>query len=390
MSNKIRVAIVGVGNCASSLVQGVYFYKKNIPEDGFIPGLMFKEIGGYKLEDIEFVAAFDVISTKVGRDLSEAIYAYPNNTLKFYDVPFIGVKVLRGKTLDGLGQYYRYVTQEDPSPPVDVAAVLKKCKADILINYLPVGSEEATRWYINQALEAGCGVINCIPVFIASSKEWQAKFEEKNLPLIGDDVKSQVGATIVHRTLAHLFNERGVIIDRTLQLNVGGNMDFMNMLERERIKSKKISKTQSVTSILKQNIEPQNVHIGPSDYIPWLEDRKWANIRLEGRAFGNVPINLEMKLEVWDSPNSAGVVVDAIRFCKLALDVGLKGILYEPSSYYMKSPPVQFHDDLAREKLVKFLENCEKIKGIQRTSRTTASPVNGKKRKKEIAKITKF
>jgi myo-inositol-1-phosphate synthase len=351
---KVRVAIAGVGNCASSLVQGVQYYQ-NAPEDQFIPGLMHVNLGGYHIRDIEFVAAFDVDVEKVGKDLSEAIWSGQNNTIKFSDVPFLGVEVQRGPTYDGIGKYLSDVIDQSPAEPIDVAQVLREREVDVLISYLPVGSEEATKFYVNQALEAGTGFVNCIPVFIAGRPEWRAKFEERNLPIVGDDIKSQVGATITHRVLTRLFADRGVRIDRTYQLNFGGNTDFLNMLERERLDSKKISKTNAVTSMLDYPVEAKNVHVGPSDYVPWLEDRKWCNIRIEGTTFGDVPLNLELKLEVWDSPNSAGVVIDALRCCKIALDNNIGGALYAPSSYFMKSPPEQYHDDICHEKVEEFI-----------------------------------
>ena len=352
---KIRVAIVGVGNCASSLVQGVEFYK-NAKDDDFVPGLMHVKLGGYHVKDVTFSAAFDVDANKVGKDLSEAVYAKPNNTIKFAQVPKLGVEVQRGMTHDGLGKYLSKVIVKHPSHTVDVTQVLKETKTDIVLNYLPVGSEFATKWYIEHALAAGCGVVNCIPVFIAREKRWQKIFETKKLPIIGDDIKSQVGATIVHRVLTQLFKDRGVKLDRTMQLNVGGNTDFLNMLERERLESKKISKTGAVTSVLNYKLHPDNVHIGPSDYVPWLLDRKWAYIRLEGTTFGNVPLNVELKLEVWDSPNSAGVVIDAIRCAKIALDRGIGGALKAPSAYFMKSPPEQYPDESARQMLEDFIK----------------------------------
>jgi len=352
---KIRVAIVGVGNCASSLVQGVEFYK-NAKDDDFVPGLMHVKLGGYHVKDVTFSAAFDVDANKVGKDLSEAVYAKPNNTIKFAQVPKLGVDVQRGMTHDGLGKYLSKVIVKHPSHTVDVTQVLKETKTDIVLNYLPVGSEFATKWYIEQALAAGCGVVNCIPVFIAREKRWQKIFETKKLPIIGDDIKSQVGATIVHRVLTQLFKDRGVKLDRTMQLNVGGNTDFLNMLERERLESKKISKTGAVTSVLNYKLHPDNVHIGPSDYVPWLLDRKWAYIRLEGTTFGNVPLNVELKLEVWDSPNSAGVVIDAIRCARIALDRGIGGALKAPSAYFMKSPPEQYPDESARQMLEDFIK----------------------------------
>jgi myo-inositol-1-phosphate synthase len=352
---KVRVAIVGVGNCASSLVQGVELYK-NAPEDEFIPGLMHASLGGLHVGDIEFSAAFDVNVTKVGTDLSDAIFAEPNNTVKFCEVPLLGVTVQRGVTHDGLGQYLSQVIDQSGNPPVDVAEVLKLTQTDVVVNFLPVGSEVATRWYVEQALRAGCGFVNCIPVFIASDALWAARFEQHSLPIIGDDIKSQVGATIVHRVLANLFRERGVKILRTYQLNFGGNTDFYNMLERSRLESKKISKTNAVTSQLDYDLGEKNVHVGPSDHVPWLEDRKWCHIKIEGQTFGNVPLELDLKLEVWDSPNSAGVVIDAVRCCKLAMEQGLHGALEAPSSYFMKSPPRQFTDHQAREMVEEFIK----------------------------------
>ncbi|HEY1298284.1 MAG TPA: inositol-3-phosphate synthase [Chloroflexota bacterium] len=347
MTSPVRVAIVGVGNCASALVQGVSKYR-DASADEFVPGLMHVNLGGYHVRDIQFVAAFDVEDRKVGHDLSEAIFAEPNNTVRFADVPHTGVTVSRGRTLDGIGQYLAEVIHESTEPEVDVAEVLRRTRADVLVNYLPVGSEQATRWYMEQALAAGCAVVNCIPVFIAKDAGWRRRFEEHNLPIIGDDIKSQVGATIVHRILARLFLDRGVRLERTSQLNVGGNTDFLNMLERNRLESKKISKTTSVTSQLDEPLPAEDVHVGPSDYVPWLTDRKWAHIRLEGRSFGDVPLNLELKLEVWDSPNSAGVVIDAVRCAKLGLDRGLSGALEGPAAYFMKSPPIQHRDEEAR------------------------------------------
>src|SRR5919199_2012648 len=355
----VRLAIVGVGNCASALVQGVHKYRDAEP-DAFVPGLMHVNLGGYHVRDLEFVAAFDVDARKVGRDLSEAIFSQPNNTVRFADVPSLGVRVSRGVTFDGLGQYLSQVIDEAPEPAVDVAAVLRQTGAQVLINYLPVGSEQATRFYIEQALAAGCGVVNCIPVFIAKDATWRRRFEEHNLPIIGDDIKSQVGATIVHRVLARLFEDRGVHLERTSQLNVGGNTDFLNMLERSRLESKKISKTTSVTSQVEHELAADDVHVGPSDYVPWLTDRKWAHIRLEGRSFGDVPLNLELKLEVWDSPNSAGVVIDAVRCLRLALDRGLGGALDGPSAYFMKSPPTQYRDDQARQMVEAFIGGEER------------------------------
>jgi myo-inositol-1-phosphate synthase len=351
---KVRVAIVGVGNCASALVQGLTFYRDAAPDE-FVPGLMHVELGGYHVGDVEVSAAFDVDAGKVGTDVSEAIYAAPNNTYKFAGVPRLGVPVLRGETLDGLGKYMSREIQESDEPPVDVARVLRETRTEVVVSYLPVGSEAATKYYVEQALEAGCGFVNCIPVFIASRPFWQKRFEKLGLPIIGDDIKSQVGATITHRLLTHLFKDRGVRLDRTYQLNFGGNSDFLNMLERERLESKKVSKTQAVTSQLDYALEPGSVHVGPSDYVPWLEDRKWCYIRMEGTTFGNVPLNCELKLEVWDSPNSAGVVIDAVRCAKLALDRGIGGALTGPASYFMKSPPEQFDDHEARTRTEAFI-----------------------------------
>jgi myo-inositol-1-phosphate synthase len=347
-SKNVRVAVAGVGNCASSLVQGVEFYRDADPAER-VPGLMHVVLGGYHVRDVEFVAAFDVDAAKVGLDLGKAISAGPNNTVKFADVPALNVEVQRGPTFDGLGKYYREVVEESPAEPVDVAQVLRDTKADVLVSYLPVGSEQAQKHYAQACLDAGVAFVNAIPVFIASNPEWAAKFEKAGVPIVGDDIKSQVGATIVHRILSRLFEDRGLAIDHTYQLNFGGNMDFKNMLERERLQSKKISKTQSVTSQIDQGISTEDVHIGPSDHVPWLQDRKWAYIRLEGRNFGDVPLNVELKLEVWDSPNSAGVIIDAVRCAKLALDRGIGGPLLGPSAYFMKSPPVQYTDDQARE-----------------------------------------
>ena len=345
---KIKVAIIGVGNCASSLVQGVYYYR-NATENDFVPGLMHVNLGGYHIRDIEFVAAFDIDRNKVGKDLAEAIYTLPNNTFKFCDVPTTGIVVERGMTHDGLGKYLSQIITKAPGSTANIVKILKDRKVDVVISYLPVGSEMATKWYVEQILAAKCGFINCIPVFIAREKYWQKRFEDVGLPIIGDDIKSQVGATITHRVLTRLFRERGVKLERTYQLNFGGNTDFYNMLERERLESKKISKTDAVASQLDYSLGSENIHIGPSDYVPWLLDRKWCHIRMEGRTFGDVPLNLELKLEVWDSPNSAGVVIDAIRCCKLALDRGLNGALVGPSSYFMKSPPVQYTDSQARK-----------------------------------------
>jgi len=354
---KINVAIIGVGNCASSLVQGVHYYQ-NASESQFVPGLMHVNLGGYHISDINFVAAFDIDKNKVGKDLAEAIYTKPNNTIKFCDVPTTGVTVHRGMTHDGLGKYLSKIIEKAPGPTANIVKILKDAKTDVVLNYLPVGSEMATRWYVEQILNAGCGMINCIPVFIASAKnkDWGERFAERGLPVIGDDIKSQVGATIVHRVLTRLFRDRGVKLERTYQLNFGGNTDFLNMLERERLESKKISKTNSVTSQLDFEINPDDIHVGPSDYVPWLLDRKFCHIKMEGRTFGDVPLNLELKLEVWDSPNSAGVVIDAIRCCKLAMNNGLKGALVAPSAYFMKSPPVQYSDDEARRLTEEFID----------------------------------
>ena len=354
MSQKIRVAIVGVGNCASALVQGLEYYKDAAPGEA-VPGLMHVNLGPYHVSDVEIVAAFDVDAKKVGRDVSEAIFAEPNNTIRFADVPPLGVEVHRGPTLDGLGQYYREQVTESTDDPVDVATVLRETGAQVVVNYLPVGSEVAAKHYAQAALEAGAAFVNCMPVFIASDREWARRFADAGVPIVGDDIKSQVGSTIVHRILAKLFEDRGVRLDNTYQLNFGGNMDFMNMLERERLASKKISKTQSVQSQLRKNLDKENIHIGPSDYVAWLKDRKWAQIRLEGTSFGDVPLTIDMKLEVWDSPNSAGIVIDAIRCARLALDRGVGGPLIGPSAYFMKSPPVQFSDDAAREMVEEFI-----------------------------------
>jgi myo-inositol-1-phosphate synthase len=354
MRRKVRVAIIGVGNCASSLVQGVEFYKK-AKEGEKVPGLMHVNLGGYHVNDIEFSAAIDIDKNKVGKDLSQAIKTWPNNTIKFCDVPKSGIRVQRGMTHDGLGHYLSQIIEKAPGDTVNIVKLLKDTKTDVVVNYLPVGSETATKWYVEQILEAGCALVNCIPVFIAREAYWQKRFKEKGLPIIGDDIKSQVGATILHRVMTRLFLERGVILDRTSQLNVGGNTDFLNMLERSRLESKKISKTNAVTSQLDYELKPGSIHIGPSDYVEWLDDRKWAYIRMEGTTFGNVPLNIECKLEVWDSPNSAGVVIDAVRCCKLALDNGLSGALIEPSSYFKKSPPVQYTDDQARRMTEEFI-----------------------------------
>lgn len=351
---KIRVAIIGIGNCASALVQGVHFYR-DAPEDAFIPGLMHARLGPYHVRDIEFTAAFDIDANKVGKDLSEAIFAPPNNTYRFAEVPRLNVPVHRGMTHDGLGKYLSQIIRKAPGPTADIRGILQETKTDVVVNFLPVGSEMATKWYVEQILDAGCAFVNGIPVFIAREGYWQRRFAERGLPVIGDDVKSQVGATILHRVLTRLFVDRGVRIDRTYQLNFGGNTDFLNMLERERLESKKISKTNAVTSQIPYELGGPNVHVGPSDHVPWLEDRKWCHIRMEGTTFGNVPLNLEVKLEVWDSPNSAGVIIDAIRTAKLALDRGLGGAIIEPSAYFMKSPPVQFTDDEAHANLEAYI-----------------------------------
>ena len=353
-SNKVRVAIIGVGNCANALVQGVHYYK-NAPDDAEIPGLMHATVGGYHVRDIEFSAAFDVVTTKVGKDLSEAMWAYPNDTIKFADVPYLNVPVYRGMTHDGIGKYLSQKVEKAPGPTDDIIKILRETKTDVVVNFMPVGSEMATKWYVEQAIEAGCAFVNGIPVFIASSPYWSKRFEDAGLPIIGDDVKSQLGATITHRVLTNIFKDRGIHIDRTYQLNFGGNMDFYNMLERERLESKKISKTNAVISQLPYDLGADNVHVGPSDYVPWLTDRKWCHIRMEGRAFGDVPLQLELKLEVWDSPNSAGVIIDAVRCAKLALDRGIGGALTAPSSYFMKSPPVQYTDDEAHQLVQEFI-----------------------------------
>jgi myo-inositol-1-phosphate synthase len=353
-SNKVRVAIIGVGNCANALVQGVHYYR-DAADDAEIPGLMHATIGGYHVRDIEFSAAFDVVTTKVGRDLSEAMWAYPNDTIKFADVPYLNVPVHRGMTHDGIGKYLSQKVEKAEGPTDDIIQILKDTRTDVVVNFMPVGSEMATKWYVEQAIEAGCAFVNGIPVFISSSPYWSKRFEAAGLPIIGDDVKSQVGATITHRVLTNLFKDRGIHIDRTYQLNFGGNMDFYNMLERERLESKKISKTNAVTSQLPYEIGEENIHVGPSDYVPWLTDRKWCHIRMEGRAFGDVPLQLELKLEVWDSPNSAGVIIDAVRCAKLGLDRGIGGPLTAPSSYLMKSPPVQYTDDEAHRLIEEFI-----------------------------------
>jgi len=379
---KIRVAIVGVGNCASSLVQGRYYYE-NAADTDDIPGLMHVNLGGYHISDVEFVAAFDIDKNKVGKDLSEAIYTKPNNTYVFQKVPNLGVKVERGMTHDGLGKYLSQIIEKAPGPTADVVGILKERKVDLVVSYLPVGSEEATKWYVEQALQAGVGFINCIPVFIGREPYWQRRFAEKGLPVIGDDIKSQVGATISHRVLTRLFMDRGVRLDRSYQLNFGGNTDFLNMLERERLESKKISKTNAVTSMLDYEIDPDNMHVGPSDHVPWLKDRKWCYIRMEGTTFGDVPLNLEMKLEVWDSPNSAGVVIDAIRCMRLGLDRGLMGTLVAPAAYFKKSPPIQLPDDEARERVEAFIrgEDNQTLVGTENLPKKVkkAAPVSGGK-----------
>jgi myo-inositol-1-phosphate synthase len=351
---KINVAIIGVGNCASSLVQGVHYYRKT-KEDEFVPGLMHINLGGYYISSINFVAAIDIDKNKVGKDLAQAIFTPPNNTFQFCDVPNIGVKVSRGMTHDGLGKYLSRIITKSSGSTANIVGILKETKTDVVVNFLPVGSEEATKWYIEQVLAAGCGLINCIPVFIAREPYWYKRFAEVGLPVIGDDIKSQVGATITHRVLTRLFRDRGVKLERTYQLNFGGNTDFYNMLERERLESKKISKTNAVTSQLDYEIDPNNIYIGPSDYVPWLADRKFCYIKMEGRTFGDVPLNLELKMEVWDSPNSAGVVIDAIRCCKLAMERGLVGAIVAPSAYFMKSPPIQYSDDEARRRVESFI-----------------------------------
>ncbi len=353
MSTTIRVAVAGVGNCASSLIQGVQYYRNADPDES-VPGLMHVVLGGYHVSDVDFVAAFDVDAAKVGLDLGKAIFSGQNNTIRFAPVGDLGVSVQRGPTFDGLGKYYRETIEESPAAPVDVAAVLEESRADVLVSYLPVGSEEAQKHYAQACLDAKVAFVNAIPVFIASDPVWAKKFTEAGVPIVGDDIKSQVGATIVHRILARLFEDRGLVLDRTYQLNVGGNMDFKNMLERERLESKKISKTQSVTSQIEAGISADDVHIGPSDHVPWLDDRKWAYIRLEGRNFGDVPLNIELKLEVWDSPNSGGVIIDAVRCAKVAKDRGIGGPLLGPSAYFMKSPPVQYHDDQAHQMVEDF------------------------------------
>ncbi len=383
---KVRVAIVGVGNCASSLVQGRIYYADAKPGD-FIPGLMHVDLGGYHVRDIDFVAAFDIDREKVGKDLSEAIFSGQNNTYKFADVPHLGVPVERGMTHDGLGKYLSQVIQKAPGPTADIVGILKERKVDVMVSYLPVGSEQATKWYAEQALQAGVAFVNAIPVFIGREPYWQRRFAEAGLPVIGDDIKSQVGATITHRVLTRLFMDRGVRIDRTYQLNFGGNTDFLNMLERERLESKKISKTNAVTSMIDYEIADDDVHVGPSDYVPWLKDRKWCHIRMEGTTFGDVPLNLELKLEVWDSPNSAGVITDAIRCAKLGLDRGLAGTLVAPSSYFMKSPPIQIHDDIAYNRVEAFIrgEDNETLVGTEKPAKRQLRKLAEPKRAKAAA-----
>jgi len=366
--DKVRVAIIGVGNCANSLVQGVEFYKDAAPDE-FVPGLMHVDLGGYHVRDIEFTAAFDVTTDKVGKDLADAIWGSPNDTYKFADVPKTGVRVSRGMTHDGIGKYLSEVVQKAPGDTDDVVGILQETGTDVVVNFLPVGSEEATKWYAEQILNAGCAMVNCMPVFIAKGGYFQKQFEERGLPIIGDDIKSQVGATITHRVLTQIFRDRGVRLDKTMQLNVGGNSDFLNMLERDRLESKKISKTNAVTSVLDYDLGEQNVHVGPSDYVPWLTDRKWAYIRMEGTTFGNVPLNLELKLEVWDSPNSAGIVIDAVRLAKLAVLNGISGALEAPSAYLMKSPPKQIPDAEAHDAVERFIaQNARKAARAKATA----------------------
>jgi myo-inositol-1-phosphate synthase len=352
--DKVRVALIGVGNCANSLVQGVEYYKDAAPDE-FVPGLMHVDLGGYHISDVEFTAAFDVTTDKVGKDLADAIWAHPNNTIKFADVPKTGITVSRGMTHDGLGKYLSEIVTKAPGETDDVVGILRETGTDVVVNYLPVGSEEATKWYTEQVLNAGCAMVNCMPIFIARENYWDKRFKDAGVPIIGDDIKSQVGATITHRVLMSIFRDRGVRVDRTFQLNFGGNADFLNMLERDRLESKKISKTYSIKSTVPYELEDKNIHVGPSDHVPWLEDRKWAYIRLEGTSFGDVPLNAELKIEVWDSPNSAGVVIDAVRIAKLALNNGIAGTLGGPSSYLMKSPPVQHADDEARDLTEEFI-----------------------------------
>ena len=373
---KVRVALIGVGNCASSLVQGVHFYR-HAPDDEAVPGLMHVNLGGYHIRDIEFSAAFDIDRNKVGRDLAEAIYAAPNNTCRFADVPPLGVPVHRGMTHDGLGKYLSEKIEKAPGSTENIVRILKETATDVVVSYLPVGSEMATKWYVEQVLEAGCGFVNCIPVFIASQPYWSGRFAERGLPIIGDDIKSQVGATITHRAMVNLFRERGVRLDRTYQLNFGGNTDFLNMLERERLDSKKISKTNAVTSQLGAPMPADQVHVGPSDYVPWLADQKWCYIHMHGTTFGNVPLKCEVKLEVWDSPNSAGVVIDAVRCVKLALDHGIGGALVDPSSYFMKSPPQQFTDAEARERTAAFITKHRLVERERYVDTSLRDPATG-------------
>ncbi|MGI8585703.1 MAG: inositol-3-phosphate synthase [Thermoleophilaceae bacterium] len=374
-ADKVRVAIVGVGNCASALVQGIEYYR-DADATQPVPGLMHVDLGGYHVGDVEFTAAFDIDADKVGKDLSEAIWCGQNNTVRFAEVPKLGIEVQRGMTHDGLGKYLKQKIEKAPGETADIVEVLKRTKTDVVVSYLPVGSEQATKWYVEQVLEAGCAFVNCIPVFIAKADYWAKRFKKAGLPIVGDDVKSQVGATIVHRQLARLFADRGVKMARTSQLNVGGNMDFYNMLERERLESKKISKTRAVTSIMDHELPADDIHVGPSDYVPWLTDRKWAHIRVEGQAFGDVPLSVELKLEVWDSPNSAGIVIDAVRCCKLALNKGVGGPLEGPSAYLMKSPPRQVPDPVARDETERFIEEhggAPKLPGKARIRATTKS-----------------
>ena len=369
-NDKVRVAVVGVGNCANSLLQGCEYYK-DAPDDQFVPGLMHVNLGGYHIRDIEFTAAFDVTTDKVGKDLADAIWAHPNDTIKFADVPKTGIKVSRGMTHDGIGTYLSQIVEKAPGETDDVVGILKETGTDVVVNYLPVGSEAATKWYTEQILDAGCAMVNCMPVFIAREAYWQKRFEEAGVPIIGDDIKSQVGATITHRVLTSLFRDRGVRLDKTMQLNVGGNSDFLNMLERERLESKKISKTNAVTSMLDYDLGAGNVHVGPSDHVPWLTDRKWAYIRLEGSSFGDVPLNVELKLEVWDSPNSAGIVIDAVRLAKLALNNGISGALEGPSAYLMKSPPKQIPDDEAHDAVERFIKQNKRTATPAKVKATT-------------------
>src|SRR5438067_7554691 len=367
----VRVALIGVGNCANSLVQGTHFYRDAAPDD-FVPGLMHVDLGGYHIRDIEFTAAFDVTKDKVGKDLADAIWAHPNDTYRFADVPKTGIKVARGMTHDGIGKYVSDIVHKAEGSTDDVVGILKETNTDVVVNYLPVGSEEATKWYTEQILNAGCAMVNCMPVFIARERYWQKRFEDAGVPIVGDDIKSQVGATITHRVLTSLFRDRGVHLDRTMQLNVGGNSDFLNMLERERLESKKISKTNAVTSMLDYDLGAQNIHVGPSDHVPWLTDRKWAYIRMEGSSFGDVPLNVELKLEVWDSPNSAGIVIDAVRLAKLALNNNVAGALEGPSSYLMKSPPKQVADDEAYEATERFiLDNARRVAAVEEGAPTS-------------------